>query len=1132
MTDVIIFVSTQSEKEHNFKGESLISEGGLKLMPTVPPSRFSTEVSFTVQVDPYKQNYFSLKLNSSDKYTPIFLYIDGKQLGYAKCGDFEALNLCYGDFKPANYFYVTTAIPIWYTKNKSEIELTIRQAEPYDDVLEVHGRIFEAYSTVSPTFDLPENKTPVSAKSSTEYTLDDAKAFSDKYIEKQVEYFNNSLEKLRCGEKLSITKYVEEFRHFCMMLFEPYCPLDDKSEAVDLILNCINLYVKDYFENPQSLLHTSHQSDWGGYYGELGQGLYIIEKLIDKDKFKAFLSSPFDGKRTKKEAWELCLKANFDFASCRQSYIYNQTYYTYEGAWKAMAGLGVMGSKYYIGKEKCDRILKEALGIAPWLGEHILFDKNGRELDLYHCLFHHDKTAVFTDDFINIVCTGEAVQGKDENGDFLRRKPYGENYYPLTHRCMPRENGYVGNYGETLNYMPEWVYRTFNHGDYDLSDDILKTALENINGRLHMRYSGADENNNPIMLMEQAIDERNPTMNSKPAYGAIIHDKRTMLFASLKRHMDEHSERYAPKEWDKYKLYAQKALDALRQQHLDGNLLNVLDELLPNFNDFRLDRTIQDIFSEDIHSLLPHTDLSVHKYNVNLPLDENFVFFDIDNLMLSLRDKDTHIFAQLNHRSRGFNGYGRAHIIKNGTHHLTQIATDGIFSFGGKFIRQQNVNMDFIYDRSGSNSFFRAPQPLREFGATAQALCGEEQSITYQPGIGKVLRENYEVDTPYSGYPDVVWAKIDKYFIICNTTRESYKNAKTYKVNTPIGLVEIEPFSYKVIKTDDNLLTPSSVKVLNALVHSKGVLLSWKESEGECYNIYRNGELISTTKETVYLDKDVQKGKKYNYTVCSVNKNGESVPSPGKDILFTDIPSFVGAPTDKIRFGEGNDYHARERDIKDNLPFCAEAVYGSYSISSDSGIMLRESYDENARYAYMGFENGKIVIRTRSKNTIYAPDLSKPHLKLSPLYYEFEKGDYTHLKLLADKDLHSVVFFAGKNGSWNLIHREILPLPGIYYIGTTNLGKSSIEPEQYDFPFPIKNVFFEKTDAGLKIEIEKGIDNKYLMVESSHDKVNYTTLTDSLISQTFFDESPKAYYRITPINRHGVKGAAVNLTIN
>ncbi|MBQ8540217.1 MAG: hypothetical protein IJ435_01955 [Clostridia bacterium] len=1111
MTERIIFGNEQSEKEYNVKGASLLHNGGRKLLPTNPPSRFSSEITFNIKVDPYKQNYFSLKLHSKEKYTPIYLYLDGKQLGYAKCSDYEALNLGYGRFNPADYFFVTTAIPIGYTKGKSEITLTLRQAEPYDTLDEIFGTIYEGYTSTSPNLSLPKSTATAALKAPKEYTCDDIAGFSQSYINSQVEFFNSSLKKLRQGEKLSITKYVEELRHFIMVLFEPYCPLADKSEAIVLILNCINLYVKDYFENPKTLLHNAHQSDWGGYYGELGQGLYLIEPFLNREEFLGYLSTPFNEHLTKKEAWELCLKANFDFASSRQSYIYNQTYYTYEGAWKAMAGLGVIGSKYYIGKEKCDLILKEALGLAPWKGEHILFDENGKELDLYHCLFNHDRSARFTDDYINVVCTGKAVQGIDENGEFIRRRPYGESYYPLTHRALSRENGYVGNYGETANYLPEWVYRTFNHGDFELSDLILKAALENINSRMYMRYEGADEEGCRIMLMEQAIDERNPTMTPKSAYGAIIHDKRTLHFASLLRHMEE-NKRYSSPEWDKYKAYARKALDALRQQHLDGHLDVVLESLGANYNDFKADRTIRDIFSDDIKYYLPHSSKSS---------DTDFVFFDIDNLLLSLRDGTTHIFAQLNHRNRGYSAFGRAHIIKDGTHQLMQFATDALFETKETFIRQQNVNMDFIADSQGSNSYARGPVPLCEFGATPQALCGEEQSVTYQKGVGKINRENFEVDTPYTGYPDFIWAKIDKYLVVCNTTRESYGNEKNFTLPFKVKgeTVSLAPFSYRVIKTEEEIPTPSSVKHINAIVHKEGVLLSWKMSEGESYNIYRNGERIATSKACIYLDKAVRKNSSYTYSVCSVNSFGESHMSPSREILFTDLPQCIGSFSGKAHFGEGNDYRALERSICDALPYYASATFGSVSCENSHSVMAREAYDSNCRYAYMGFEDGKIVIRTRSKNTTY----TFSEKRLSPLYYEFDKGDYTRLKLLVDKRLHSVCFFAGKNGEWTLLHREVLPLPAIFYVGSLS-KQYSFQKEEYDYPFPIMGAEYSN---GI-LTVQKGLDNKYLIVESSLDGKSFITEKDDLVSQNHTTPY-KPYFRITPINRHGVKGDSIIL---
>lgn len=1174
MLDTIIFGNPESESSHAFSAPlSAVEKGELGhcariALPTQPVSRFSGEYTFTLKVDPIKQNYISVKMWSGDNYTPLFLLIDGKQLGYAKCGDYEALNLGHGNFAPHSFFYSTQVIPISYTKGNTSLSVTLRHAQPYDDITEVHGRLFEAFTHTDPWIDIEGTTLPARALPVERYSAGELSAI---YISKQREAFLKSLELLRRGEKISITKYVESFRQFCMTLFEPYCPLEsneEKGEAVFLILNCIDLYVRDYFSDVRSLAYTSHQSDWGGYYGELGQGLYILEPLIKNDsvfgadKFFSYLDEPFNcgtsngdfslcGKGiTRKSAWERCFKANFDFASARQSYIYNQTYYTYEGAWKAMAGLGVLESDFYIGDEKCRQILLEALGIAQWRGEHILTDKNGRELDLYHCLFHHDRAAVFTNNFLRIVCRGDAVQKTDKNGSFVRRRPYGGNYFPLTHRALTRENGYVGNYGETANYLPEWVYRTWNHGDYELSDTILRAALKNIHARSFMRYQSVDFDGFRVMHMEQATDERNPAMHGKIAYGADINDGRCCLFASLKCHMEEHASRYANPSWDEYKVFADEAVDFLRQQRIDGRLIPKLNNLSSNYNDFRLDRTLPYILSGNPKYCLPHTDFSLYSEDELASCQStHFAWADIDNLTLSLRDGDISIFAQLNLRNRAYSAVGRAHVRYKNTSHLMQFTTDGLFHTDGRFIRPQNVNMDFIYDEEGSNSFFRSPSPLHEFGAVPQALCGEELPVTFQKGIGHVLRENFAVDTPYSGYPDIIWTKLGSYFIVFNTTRPSYENEQTFSVSLPEsgvlfdmvserhitvknGELSVPPFTCYVLKLTSSAVSsplPDNIKIFSALPDKNSVLLHWNVSAGaENYIISRNGEQIAVTSGNIFCDSNVSSGLSYTYSVTAANSFGQSSHITAS---CTVPASVIDIGCGERGFGTGDDYCALKRSICDSLLFSPAACSGSVSVSArvhgSGGVMLRENNASDAIYAFLGVENGCIVFRTRSKNTMY-----RPSGKISPFIYKFEHFGEEYFRLTLDDDLHSVIAYASSNGSeWRFLHRIVLPFPAIYYAGTaafslSDLSAADISPVNTDFPFPIRYAEASRIDGKCTLTITKGLDNKTLAILRSKDSLNYTPVIENLISQSFTDDCGDGdiYYKIIPYNRHGIPG--------
>lgn len=1171
MLDQIIFGNPESEKLHAFSSTFSVVCGGeapsRQALPTEPISRFSGEYNFRLKVDPTGQNYLSVKLISSDRYSPLFLLIDGKQLGYAKCGDYEALNLGHGEFYPHTYFYMTSLIPLIFTSGKSEITLTLRHAMAYDPITSPCGRIFSAFTHTDPYFKIEGCPLPPRSLPHEEITGNDIASLSARYIEKQREAFNASLALLIGGEKISITKYVESFRQFCMILFEPYCPLKtarEKGEGVKLILNCIDLYVRDYFFDVRTLAHTSHQSDWGGYYGELGQGLYLLEPLIKNDdilgaeKFAAYLNEPFNCESeegvyslpgshiTRKEAWERCLKANFDFASARQSYIFNQIYYTYEGAWKSMAGLGVIGSKYYIGDEKCRRLLLEALGIAPWRGEHILTDENGRELDLYHCLFHHDKAARFTDDFLKIVCKGQAVQKTDENGDFVRRRPYGDNYTSLTHAAMPRENGYVANYGETANYLPEWVWRTFNHGDLELSDTILRAALKNIHSRGFMRHQSVDENGFRVMHMEQATDERNPALPGKVAYGADVNDNRCYLFASLKLHMDENAARYAAPEWDEYKKYASEAVDFLRQQNLDGRLYEKLKNLTANYNDFRLDRTIGLIMRGKIGHFLPHTNFSLYEKSEITAKCERAVFFDIDNLTVSLREGALSVFAQLNLRNRGYCAVGRAHVKYENMTHVMQFATDGIFTSREKFIRPQNVNMDFICDGEGSNSFFRAPVPLGAFASVPQALCGEEIPVTYRKGTGAVLRENFAVDTPFSGYPDAIWAKVGRYEMIFNTTRPAYENAAALIVPVPENGKILDMVSGKYMEIENNSLSvppftcvvlrlssadlqfplPENLKLLNALADEGGVLLSWKGAFGaESYTVRRDGEEIASLTSLFFRDGEACPGKEYVYSVSAKNQNGESRAKEARVTLREKPQIKIGGGNPG--FGEGDDCKALCRKIRDCVFFSAKAVHGGVSLTSKGFVMMRESFSDDAVYAFLGKERGKIVFRTRSKNTMY-----NPSGKISPLVYEFPSKGEEYFRIISDFDLHSVLAFASKDGqSWRFLLRVSLPLPSIYYAGSAafeerNLTEYSLSEAECDAPFPLSSVEAEKKEGKCTLLFKRGLDDKFLSVFKSADGKNYTLIAENLIADSFTDEdfSGKAFYKIIPVNRHNIPG--------
>ncbi|XEC96036.1 LamG-like jellyroll fold domain-containing protein [Paenibacillus tarimensis] len=954
--DKLDFGDTVSESDHNFRGDftsvitGFMGETARVSNPLVPQEGQGGDLTFTMKVDPYLRNYFTLKLAGEDNtsgYNSV-VNINGEQVGYLRHGDYEAVSK--GWWLPNRFYYNTVMLPLESTYGKETVEITIRTLYQWRDVTNSSRGFYNAYTHTQAHLNVEgeqqgykfrEGQNPDTIVAA-DLTNEEKQARIDGYMQNMINLFNNYSAKVdsNAGGKLSIIRYQDELKFYASALKYSWSPAqtpEEKQAALQRIFKTIDNHVKDYYRNTRQVLRGGHQGDWGGYYSALGEALYIVENLIKDDTiygeaaFNAFLDEPFvtgttegefslagvdweGGELTRREAWERALKANFDFARSRLSYIYNQMLYTYEGAWEAHVGLGIIGSPFFEGKERSHQILLESLGIRPFLGEEVLVGPNGEELDVYHSLFYHDGQAHFTDDYIHIIGKGLAKSKLDENGDVVRRKPYGEHYYGLTEAGLTRENGYVANYGEAANYILNYYYKTLDHaGDEEINDELLKAALKNMHARGFVRYSSLDGDGKRVMRAEQMTDERNQTLTGFHAYGARVGLGMTMHYASLEMTMAQNEERYSGPEWDEYWQYAKEAVGFAQQQLADRQLFNANDFGNSGTNsgrNFRLAETYKYVTAERANYsrfggsvmagvVLPHTDFDYYRpeeiaaLSVNPDDYEQFAWADIDNLYLSVKDGDFRLFGALFYRNKGSVSNGRLNVMKDNYSHVVQIATNNRFRYEDYYLRPDDIDTDYMSDQGVIA------------GGAPQALIGEVGPISYQPGVGTVNRDNHEPDTPYSGYPELQTSRYGKYFMIFNTTREEYGNTRTFDVelpadfsgssvldlvsgtNVPVvgGKVTIAPKSAMVLKlTSDIELAPKPFHVdfVNALAGNGYVGVSWKTtSGGQSYTIKRseteNGEyetIATGVTGNYYKDTAAQNGKVYYYKVAAVNENG------------------------------------------------------------------------------------------------------------------------------------------------------------------------------------------------------------------------------------------------------------------
>jgi hypothetical protein len=1060
--DKIDFGDPNSENAHNFRGEftSVITgfkgENARVSEPRIPASETGGFLTFSMKVDPYLQNYFTVKFAGDETMSSrAQIVINGEQIGYFKGGDYSPL--LSGERAPNQFIYSTIVLPLESTRGKEIVEITINTTIPWGKVDQPSRGYYTGYTHAQAYIDVEdevqgykfkEGQGPGTVLTSGD-TFEEIEARIEQLSQEPITTFMNHYNHLgqNPNNTLNIAKYTNALRYYALVLKDDISPMktpEAKREALMRMFQAIDVHTKNYYKDTRMVLRGGHQGDWGGFYGELGEALYLAETLIfDEDvlgeeEYNAFLDQPFDtgtvegefslasagwnGEAlTRRMAWERVLKANFDFARSRQSYITNQVFYTYEGAWKAHEGLRMVGSEFYEGKERSHQILFEIFGINPWLGEEVLVGPNGEELDLYHSLFAHDGSAVFTDDYTHIVGKGLAKSKLDEEGRVVRRKPYGEQHTNLTQGGLGRENHYVGIYGEVTNYILEYFYRTLDQpGDEALNDELLKQALNSFYGRLWTRIADLDDEGKRLLAMNSPLDERNGGMPSRTiAYGARMLGYGTS-YAYLEKYMADHEERYSGPEWEKYWDYARYTVGAVQQMKMDNRLMGDL-----NSRDFHLRETYEYIFNirkdyarfNDVKAgvVIPQTDFDYYTeeeiaaLGVNPEDYEQFAWIDVDNNFISMRDGDFRMFGSLSKNNMAFPGTGNLHIVTPEYVRLVQIAHNNQLQYEDYYIRSQDMD---VY-------FQRGEPPVKGFAPSA--LAGEILPIAYQPGVGTVVRDNFEVDHPYSSLTDLMAARYGEYFILTNTTRAEYGNERSFEVELPSdytgneifdfvskttipvvnGKVTIGPERGMILKLSnkfDPAPKPNHVDFAKAVEGNGSVDVIWKTTAGgKTYTIKRSetehgpyAVIAEGLTGNHYKDTDVVNGNVYYYKVEAVNEHGsgweswrakadlsdaasKNLAAPWQQDLIGTTQGSATVNGDGITIqnangngmGVGDDFNIYKRDIQDSFHFVHQTAVGNSSISARidqnsgalSGIMLREELSANSRYLYFGADD-------------------------------------------------------------------------------------------------------------------------------------------------------------------------------
>jgi hypothetical protein len=268
--------------------------------------------------------------------------------------------------------------------------------------------------------------------------------------------------------------------------FVKWTPAFENPKVVTQVLNGLDALFADFRKNPD-LAHNDPATpnpEWFEF-GPAGEAISLLAEPL-----RPFLGVEIDdgGKKiSRRAAYSEMLLAARDWHRKHRRLYTNQTMITDMNLYLSNRGLEVVDPASALSEAEVRRYLYEAVGLEPW-----------RDSDSG---------------------TGSQVWG------------IGTNYWQLTAKGLTKELGFVGYYGEVLDWMTS-IYDATRPAPGQPGDEKIKAQLEKIaNARAVFRYPGTDTDGFRAMRIEAVTGWRDsghypgdvtygerPTWDASPLY--------------------------------------------------------------------------------------------------------------------------------------------------------------------------------------------------------------------------------------------------------------------------------------------------------------------------------------------------------------------------------------------------------------------------------------------------------------------------------------------------------------------------------------------------------------------------------------------------------------------------------------
>lgn len=732
LLDEVVFGNTSSEKKHQLSAvSSQTVTGGLNeparlLLPVQGEPVEGGYVTFKMAVDPEKQNYFTARFWGSDSGNSniLILFCEGKQIGYRHLGDYDMLDIANEDAPfPGRFTYTTLPLPLHITKGKKEIELSIRSTGSiyrYGNTFETYQKpmtkpskaLYKGYTHTGGYFVPPKNEKQGKKTQNIPLRTEPGEEVLD-LIKSHV---NSELEKMLAKQYPS----QDELWVLSSAYNTAWTKVYKNKEIIRKIIEGADHFSERFNADPKSAL----QDSWATT-GPLCLALYRFVPEVN-----SVLDEKMENGKTRRENWSEMFLNCVDYAKTHRRQYTNQSMIVDLHLYSVNRMLSIIAPEKALPAYQTLKYLYESMGIVPWLGR------------------------------------------ETPNGP---AKPLGDDYFQLTKKGLTKELGFVGGYGEIMNWMTHIYEITGERGLSDSRDPLIRAQLlKMFKARSYFRYPALDNEGNKAMRAEAVIGWRDH--GSYPGallYGEKSNSRESTPLLSTVSTLDPDAIAFA-------------------QQMIDDNqFFSMVKEKMK-------DRTVQ---STQMLLRVPDEYEVIKKQpriNKKLPMSEgmpDMLFSDEGIGVLALKNGEEILYASLYWRANyAVNFMARVHYITPETERVSTVFEDIEFTDSGlTYKRPARINYGFS-DRANY------------YPGIESAHTGEElpiakipEGIRFQPG-----QENV-----YAGKGDFYTLRYGKYLIGMNCTEN-----RTFELKVPEAKRVLEFPSKEQVKESIVSVSPMSTVVL------------------------------------------------------------------------------------------------------------------------------------------------------------------------------------------------------------------------------------------------------------------------------------------------------------------------------